>query len=581
MVQVFVFINFWVLALSSQSWADAITMTADSDRVTLGESLSLQVTVEGFGRNSDVSLTQVADFEVQKSGTSSQISIVNGKMASSTISQFILYPKKAGKFRIGPAEIESKGQVYKSNVIEVTVIAETTPTQKANAPYYVQATVDRTEVVVGEPIIYTFQLFTKTSMSINSLSEIAAPTFYKEELEKPHEYRKIINGVPWNVVEFKKVFYPLKAGTQTLEPTVLTAMVQEQGSQRKSPFRSLFDDGDLFSFGRRTKRVQLQTQPIVINVQSLPESGKPVGFSGLIGQFTLDTQIDKTQLKMGDSATLTLTFRGKGNLKDLKIPELQSETLKTYDDEPTFEISKEDNSQIKVFKRALVPTQDGQIAVPPIKIDYYDSDKKSYATLETAPLTLEVSPNAEESTLKHIENNQPGAEPKKSIVIKGSDIFPIKQTLKNTNPPISKTEKFTFWLLLALTPLCYFIPLGLRRRLAQEAGNLGLKRKSRAYKNFAAARKQLKKTTPSYERLSLILRDYLGDKFDIDGRALTSSDVRRRLEGCGVSQPVALQVETLIKEFEAGQFSGKSLQAQDQLMSRLDGVVQSIERELR
>jgi hypothetical protein len=67
-----------------------------------------------------------------------------------------------------------------------------------------------------------------------------------------------------------------------------------------------------------SKRVSAGSK--IINVRALPESGKPVDFSGAVGQFDFKVNPSKTTLKNGESLDLTLSVIGKGNLKLFSLP---------------------------------------------------------------------------------------------------------------------------------------------------------------------------------------------------------------------------------------------------------------------
>ncbi len=60
-------------------------------------------------------------------------------------------------------------------------------------------------------------------------------------------------------------------------------------------------------------------------MRPLPQEGKPSDFSGLVGKFKMWSKLEPVSLKTGESATLTVSVSGQGNVNripDLKIPEL-------------------------------------------------------------------------------------------------------------------------------------------------------------------------------------------------------------------------------------------------------------------
>lgn len=87
-------------------------------------------------------------------------------------------------------------------------------------------------------------------------------------------------------------------------------------------------------------------------------------------QFQAD--ISKTDLKVGQSATLTVQIKGNGNIREAQLSPNEWTDVKIYDDQPTQEV-KSDGTQImgvKTFKRAIVPTKEGTLTLSPIQFVY-------------------------------------------------------------------------------------------------------------------------------------------------------------------------------------------------------------------
>ena len=59
----------------------------------------------------------------------------------------------------------------------------------------------------------------------------------------------------------------------------------------------------------------LKSNPVIINARALPADGKPVDFSGAVGSFTFQSEVDKTRLKTNDAVTLKCTITGRGNIQ--------------------------------------------------------------------------------------------------------------------------------------------------------------------------------------------------------------------------------------------------------------------------
>ena len=81
-----------------------ITLTLDRSEATLADSLVLSVSVAGaHGESARPTVQGLEEFLVRPAGTSTRVEIVNGTYSAGTDFSYLLQPKRAGSFRIGPA----------------------------------------------------------------------------------------------------------------------------------------------------------------------------------------------------------------------------------------------------------------------------------------------------------------------------------------------------------------------------------------------------------------------------------------------------------------------------------------------
>ena len=96
--------------------------------------------------------------------------------------------------------------------------------------------------------------------------------------------------------------------------------------------------------------------------------------------------------------TLFLRVAGAGNVSTLTDPTASvEETLtdwRVYDAQVNTEVG-QDGEIIrgqKQFERLLVPTQAGELTLPPFALSYFDPAADKYRRVETPPLTVQVAP---------------------------------------------------------------------------------------------------------------------------------------------------------------------------------------------
>ena len=86
-----------------------IAAQVDRRSVGVGQELVLSVTVSGgFQSLPNPQVPQIEGFTVYPSGSSTNFSFVNGRVASSKISRFVLVPKQEGTLTIPPVTVVHK-----------------------------------------------------------------------------------------------------------------------------------------------------------------------------------------------------------------------------------------------------------------------------------------------------------------------------------------------------------------------------------------------------------------------------------------------------------------------------------------
>ena len=371
-----------------------ITLSLDRSEATLADSMMLSVSVSGaHGDDARPTIPGLEDFLVRPAGTSTRVEIVNGKYSAGTDFSYMVQPKKAGSFRIGPAQLTVGGTTYQSNVATVTVGQPVASPDGDRGPVFLVAALAPAKVYVEQQAVYTLKLYRSVNIADASVNvpEVAGIAFAK--LGEPREYQGVHQGRSYQIIEVRYLVTPQKAGYYTLAPTRMDLTVF---MPQNRPRRGVFDD-PFFGQARSGRPTSLASEALSFQVLPVPPEGRPADFSGLVGSFTLESTIEPQQLKAGESVTLTAIVRGRGNVKripELKIPPLDG--LKIYADQPVVKDENDGEGVIvsKTMKWALVPEKAGRYRIPALTMSYFDTAAGRYRTLKTAEATLSVAPGS-------------------------------------------------------------------------------------------------------------------------------------------------------------------------------------------
>jgi hypothetical protein len=565
----------------------AVRAAADKTEASLDDVIVVQVSVEGT--RSEPSLPDLGGaFKIQSRGTSSQMTIINGRMSSKQDYSYALYPQKAGTFTIPPFTVQDGGAAVQSNTLRITVAAAE-PQQKDSGEVFVTASVDTASPYLGQQIMYTFQFCRRVKVASASLTEQPAfDGFQAESLGKEVEFQKVINGQQYLVTEIRQALFPLKTGELVITPTTLQAAVVTQGRSRRGRGTDPFFGDSFFGFTETVPR-QFRTAPVTVTVRPLPEEGRPADFRNLVGQFSLTSHLSATSAKVGDSLTLTITVAGTGSLKNLQTIDLgQLDQFKIYDDKPVVEQAVV-NGRIGgkvVVKKALVPLAAGALQVPAVGFSYFDTEARAYKRLTGTAYTVQVSPSAAGEKLDLLQAPGAAGSRKQEVELLGQDILPVRTAAevlrhRQVAPPALLV------LAAALAPplLCLGLA-GMRRYRERQASDPGAVRQRLAHKAFlkhlASARKAAGDEKAFYPAAAQALKAFIGDKLAIPGQALTGRDLESLLQGRVPGECIA-ELQQLMDSFDAGQFGFRQLGPAERqsALDRLQSVVHRLNRDLR
>ncbi len=557
----------------------SVSLKLDRTQAGLTDSVQLVVSVAGSrDTGSDPDIQGLENFAVKPGGTSSRIEFINGRMSSGIEYTYFIQPQKVGSFTIGPASVQIGGKTYSSNRSTLKVVRPAADQSDDRGPIFLEAELSKTSMYVEEQAIYTLKLYLRKNVKDIRLDLPEKENLSFKQLAKPAEYRSNRRGREYNVLEVRYAVVPSKPGAYSVEPARMSMTVLEPRSRSgRSPLGDPFfkDPFSAFTTGRP---LTVAGPALQLDVRPLPEAGKPPDFSGLVGSFNMWSKLDPVSLKTGESATLTVSVSGRGNVNripDLKIPELDH--IKIYADQPVLESTQDPEGLrgTKTMKWALVPEKEGRLEVPPVAVSYFDTQNHAYKTLRSSGYTLSVLRGKEEkieiAAAGAAATNGEGAV-KHAVEELGRDIFPVHAAMQDFRT--TKRLQLEGWLLTAMFALPFIIYLGtlcgfkLRRSTATGQADINAKKAARRfYKQYGRG------GLAAGELLELI-RDYLNNRFAVSYGSLTPAEAATILMDGGVGADTAEKLRACMQRCEDAVYSGKG----DEVVHPGEDLVQLIKK---
>ncbi len=455
----------------------------DKQQVCRGRELSLIIEISGKVRSySAPDVNSIANARIYGQGSSQRISFINGVVNNQITFSYILLPLKIGKLRIPSFKVKVNGRYYSTDPIDIDVIACSTSSRgytnsvyqyqqrnyqsQSNIPQakvkqslqgedtFAVISLNKKKVYIGEPLILTYTIYTRERIAFKGFArEPNFEGFVKEEIDPGRDMNRrqvLIGGQRYIAADVMKfVLIPTEQGTLKIDPGELLIT-------KTTDVRNLFDDflsdsfwdsffaDDLFT---ATRPYKLSLAPQEVEVMGLPQKNRPSDFSGLIGEFSISAQVDKTEVELGDSLTLTVTVKGTGplsSLKDLPLADIDSVRLYKSSNSETKQVLKDTVIYKKKFEYILIPEKTGEIKIPSIKINYFSPDQKEYGTAKTRPISITVIPSKhplKDSTFITPNSNNPN----KNVAVVDSGVESVGKDINYIKPKLSFDKFENFW----------------------------------------------------------------------------------------------------------------------------------------
>jgi len=308
----------------------------------------------------------------------------------------------------------------------------------------------------------------------------------------------------------------------------------------------------------------------------------------LVGSFSLSENITSTKLEAGESTTLTIKVQGNGDLKKLPSPEMKNNgDFKIYDDEPTIKVTPTAKGvrETKVFKKAIVPLRPGRLTIPTFKFSFFDPSASKYVVLTTQPVSLDVSPSSKPEQIIVSSGDGKGIL-KKELEVLGDDLMPIVKGVSALESEVLTKTMFILYIVLStISFIAFILALLWYFRLQKVRADKGYIRRGKAFRKAHKEMRKLMSVSGSdfYTSASLVLRDYIGDKKNLDGRSLTAADISRRLEPEGATKETCEEIVAFLNECDAGLYGGKTFTEKERktMTDSLIDLIKRLEKEFR
>lgn len=470
---------------------------------------------------------------------------------------------------------------------------------------FIKVQVDKEKVRVGEQVTTSYKLYSRIPMQMQISKLPSLNGFWTQDFQLPKDVKPVeetVNGKKYQVFTLKKsALFPQQAGTLTLDPAEAEGMARViQQTRQRNPFADMFDDpffqqafggslmmndpmfnnGFFNQLAYQDIPVHIKSTPVKITVLPLPDKDKPEGYGNAVGNFTISSKVDKTEMTTDDAANFTLNITGSGNLKLIETPVLKLPNgLESYDPIVVDTITGRTTTITgsKIITYPLAARTPGDYEIPSIAFSFFNPQTGTYTTLHTEPIKLHV---------KQGKHYNPANNNRTAI----TDLHPIETGAMHELSYNSKPLLFTvgYWSMYALPLLAFVGLLGWKRR-DEELSKDMVKLKNRkankvALKRLTTAQKllQQQKHQMFYEEVAKAIWLYLSDKLNIPLSSLSKETAADALDRKQIPSDLQEKINSVVDECAAALYapSGGSKQMNQTYQQAID-IISKLEENFK
>lgn len=605
--------------LHNTSFAQAnFTAICPQKKIGKNDFLQVQFKVEHAANVESIDPPSFKNFSVvsgpnQESGMTS----INGKTDQYVSISFLLKPISPGKFTIAPATAKADGKEFQSNSLNVEVTNSSSTSSASNnsansspafgggnslSPFanlnfdfptapathqfddyilkkgenvndkvkknlFIKLDVGKTSCYVGEPIVASYKLYTRLRSESTITDAPSFNGFSVSEMELNNNNSAGVekyNGRDYNVYTLRKVqLYPLQAGTITLDPVIADNKVnfikaEYAGSQRGDMFFDMmqnFADATSPSDAIIEQHVTLQSKPVEITVKPLPDENKPADFKGSVGNFTIQSSLQKNNITTDDAGNLKIVISGAGNIQLLNAPKIiWPQGMDGYDAKITDGIDKFSVPMkgSKTFTYPFTVSKAGTYTIPTVSFSYFDPALATYKTLFTQPLVVTITKGEGFPNSPYLKN--------KIVEVPTSIINVLKNNAVYFIIGIVSLAGIIFWI--------FQINISDKKsKVITKPKDASENNISKEEKAFVIPESPLEKAHQKlveenriafYSILDASLKKYLSAKFKVPAEELNKKRINEELDKCNVGLGTSLRLSSLMDNIELNLYAPAS-----------------------
>jgi hypothetical protein len=397
----------WCVLMHPALGAEAY-LSVEPKELRVGQIAQARVVLTDAKADNPPSIPDSLNVRASYVGSSSRNQMTPQGLSGYTQYNYRIIPLAAGDFQVGPVSIQVNGSPVQTQAVSLRV--RKAPVKK-DEKLRLQAGFIPSEAWEGQVVLYHYSLASEypiqqaPSWDLDDFSSLRPP----RDGDRPQR-------VDTRNEEGKEL--------QVIERWMPFVVMGAQDREFRAPLAQIAVQPPT---GGRPEARLLIGESTTLPVRPLPPI--EAEFSGLVGEFTVHSELDRTALKAGESVLWRVRIEGNGTLESVDLPALPPEVpVQVYDGSVTATAAVVDSAYRAklITERTIVPVQEGRLELPTLILRSFSPEKGAYVEHPLSFPVLEVAPGAVGAGAAL--SFAPTAEP--------SDLLPIPDPLQPIRSPM-------------------------------------------------------------------------------------------------------------------------------------------------
>lgn len=256
--------------------------------------------------------------------------------------------------------------------------AEPEPGRAAASPetggLSLEVATENARVYLHEPVQVTVTLSGPLQPRNVEYPRLAGSGFSTGEFSTPRPHSTLREGQELWGYQFSATVTPTKTGTLLLGPAQLRCELPAPGA-----------GPDAFFGVREARRVTLRSETLPLTVLALPAQGRPPGFTGAVGRFTVARTARPAEVASGEPVTVRTVIRGQGNIAALSCLPIVAPGVSGY-----APVSRRAGDTL-TCEQVIIPQSPAVREIPAAEVAFFDPARGGYRSAQSRKIPLRVS----------------------------------------------------------------------------------------------------------------------------------------------------------------------------------------------